>query len=112
MPDPFGPGIPAYGKGTGPAPSRLERMSAPQHSDLPARRIDSVLAIAGLSLVVLSVVCFFAIVIATAAHAHFNTPFWHVVGILVYVAPILGFGMLLTVVISSFVRRARANKGR
>jgi TRAP-type C4-dicarboxylate transport system permease small subunit len=87
-------------------------MSAPQQSDLPARRIDSILAITGLSLLVLSVICFFAIVIATPAGAHFDTPFWRVVGILVYVAPILGFAMLIFVVISSFVRRARANKGR
>jgi len=87
-------------------------MSAPQHSDLPPRRIDSILAVTGLSLLVLSVICFFAIILATAAHAHFDTPFWHIVGILVYVAPILGFALLLTVVISSFVRRARANRGR
>ena len=87
-------------------------MSAPRPTDLPARRIDSILAITGLALLVLSVVCFFAIIIATAVGAHFNTPFWHVVGVLVYVAPILGFAMLIFVVISSFVRRARANRGR
>jgi TRAP-type C4-dicarboxylate transport system permease small subunit len=87
-------------------------MSAPQQSDLPARRIDSVLAITGLSLLVLSVICFFAIIIATPAGAHFDTPFWRVVGILVYVAPILGFSLLIFVVLSSFVRRSRANRGR
>jgi uncharacterized BrkB/YihY/UPF0761 family membrane protein len=104
-------GIPAYGTAGIAVPSRLERMSAPQQSDLPARRIDSVLAVTGLSLLVLSVICFLAIIIATPAGAHFNTPFWHVVGILVYVAPILGFALLIFVVLSSFVRRSRANRG-
>ena len=33
------------------------------------------------------------------------------VGILVYIAPIVAFALLLAVLIMSFVRRARANRG-
>ncbi|WP_434810103.1 multidrug ABC transporter ATPase [Microbacterium sp. bgisy189] len=83
--------------------------------DLPVRRIDRILAFMSLGLLALSVVCFFAIMIGSATgmeQADFGTGIWPVVGATVYIAPILAFAMLMTVLIMTFVRRAKANKGR
>jgi heme/copper-type cytochrome/quinol oxidase subunit 3 len=80
--------------------------------DVPIRRADRIMAFMSLGLLVLSILCFFAILIGSAAGAKFNTGVWPVVGILVYVAPVIAFILLLIILISSFVRRARANKGR
>ena len=82
--------------------------------DLPVSRIDRILAFSSLGLLVLAVVCFFAIVIGTATgldHADFGHGLWPVVSVIVYLAPILAFALLITVVIMTFARRARANKG-
>lgn len=82
--------------------------------DLPVRRIDRILAITSLALLVLAVVCFFAIVIGTATgldHADFGHGVWPIVSAIVYFAPIAAFALLITVVIMTFARRAKANKG-
>lgn len=79
--------------------------------DLPVRRIDRILAFMSLGLLLLSVVCFFAIIIGSSAGADFSTGFWPVIGLVVYIAPILAFALLLTVLVMTFVRRARANRG-
>lgn len=80
--------------------------------DLPVRRIDRILAIMSLGLLVLSLLCFVAIIIGSAVKADFGTGVWTTVGVVVYIAPILAFGLLLAVLIMTFVRRARAGKGR
>jgi uncharacterized BrkB/YihY/UPF0761 family membrane protein len=88
-------------------------MSTPSAGDdLPVRRIDRILALMSLGLLVLSLLCFVAIIIGSAAHADFSLGVWPVVGIVVYVAPIIAFLLLLTVLIMTFVRRARGGKGR
>lgn len=79
--------------------------------DLPVRTIDRVLATMSLGLLALSVICFFAILIGSVMKADFSTGLWPTIGILVYVAPIIAFLMLLAVLIMTFVRRARANRG-
>lgn len=94
----------------GPA-SRLERMSTNTPGDVPVRRIDRVLAFMSLGLLVLSIVSFFAIMIGSASGADMRTGIWPLVGVLVYIAPIVAFVLMLTVLIMSFVRRARANRG-
>lgn len=83
----------------------------PSGQDLPVRRIDRILAFMSLGLLVLSIVSFFAIMIGSTAGADMGTGIWPVIGVLVYIAPILAFVLLLTVLIMSFVRRARANRG-
>ncbi len=80
--------------------------------DVPVRRIDRVLSFMSLGLLALSIVCFVAIMIASTQDADFSAGIWPAVGILVYIAPILAFLLLMTVLAMSFVRRARANKGR
>lgn len=83
--------------------------------DLPVRRIDRVLAFMSLGLVVLSVACFVAVMIGSAAglqHDDFSQGLWPVVGTTVYIAPVVAFALMLTLLIMTFVRRSRANKGR
>lgn len=92
-----------------PSPSR-----APSE-DLPVRRIDRLLAFMSLGLLVLSILCFLAIIIASATgmtHEDFAGGVWPAVSLLVYVAPILAFVLLLTVLIMTFIRKARVGKGR
>lgn len=81
-------------------------------SDLPVRRIDRILAFTSLGLLVFSLLCFVAIIVGTVMHAQFNTGVWPAIGIIVYIAPVLAFLLLMVLVISSFVRRARANRDR
>lgn len=92
--------------------ARTPHEDAPVREAVPIRRIDRILSFVSLGLLVLSIVCFFAIIISTAAHVNFDAPVWHVVGTLVYVAPILALILIFVVLISSFVRRGRANRGR
>ncbi|WP_438352300.1 multidrug ABC transporter ATPase [Microbacterium sp. CJ88] len=79
--------------------------------DVPVRRIDRILAFMSLGLLALSVLCFFAIMIGSASGAMMNTGVWPVIGVLVFIAPIVAFVLLLTVLITSIARRARANRG-
>jgi len=86
-------------------------MSAPTPSgDVPVRRIDRFLSFSALGLLVLSVVCFFTILIASATQTSFNPVLASTIGAIVFIAPIVAFLMILSVVIMSFVRRSRANK--
>lgn len=87
----------------------------PARDDVPVRRIDRILAFMSLGLLVLSILSFFAIMIGSSTgmeQADFGTGIWPVVGLVVWAAPILAFILLIAVLIMSFVRRARANKGR
>lgn len=86
-------------------------MSTNPSGDVPVRRIDRILAFMSLGLLVLSIASFFAIMIASASGADMSTGIWPIVGVLVYIAPIVAFALLLAVLIMSFVRRARANRG-
>jgi len=104
---------PAYGTR---ASRYSDRMStSPSPGDLPVRRIDRILAFMSLGLLVLSIVCFFAIIIGTSTgmrQADFGTGAWPVVSLIVYIAPPIAFALLIALLIATFVRRARANKGR
>lgn len=87
----------------------------PAGEDVPVRRIDRILAAMALGLMILSVICFAAIIIGGATgmdHDDYGQGLWPVVGTVVYIAPAAGFILLMIVLISTFVRRARANKGR
>jgi len=64
-----------------------------------------------LGLLVLSVICFFAIMIGSANGADMQSGLWPAVGAIVWIAPPLAFLLLITVLIMTFVRRARANRG-
>lgn len=82
--------------------------------DVPVRPIDRILAFMSLGLLVLSILCFLAIMIGTATgmqQADFGQGIWPIVSFTVWLAPIIAFVLLLTVLSMSFVRRARANRG-
>ncbi|MGZ0713090.1 multidrug ABC transporter ATPase (plasmid) [Coraliomargarita sp. W4R53] len=81
------------------------------NSDVPIRKIDRILAFMSLGLLILSIVAFLAVIIGSSAGAYVTTGIWPAISTVVIVAPILAFGLLLTVLIMSFVRRARANRG-
>jgi uncharacterized membrane protein len=79
--------------------------------DVPIRRLDRILAFMSLGLLLLSILCFFSIMIGSASGVDFSTGVWPVIGLVVYIAPIVAFALLLIVLIMTFVRRARANRG-
>ncbi|QKJ18841.1 multidrug ABC transporter ATPase [Microbacterium hominis] len=79
--------------------------------DVPIRPIDRILAFMSLGLLLLSIISFFAIMIGSSSGADMSSGVWPAVGVLVYIAPIIAFALLLTVLIMSFVRRSRANRG-
>ncbi|WP_424446473.1 multidrug ABC transporter ATPase [Microbacterium sp. CH-015] len=83
--------------------------------DVPVRRIDRILAFMSLGLLLLSVLCFVAIMIGSASgmqHEDFDAGLWPAVGTTVYIAPILAFVLLMAVLVMTFVRKARVGKGR
>lgn len=82
-------------------------------ADLPVRRIDRILAFMSLGLLLLSVLCFVAIMIGSASgmkHDDFAAGLWPAVGTTVYIAPILAFLLLVTVLVMTFIRKAQAGK--
>ncbi|MCR2784104.1 MULTISPECIES: multidrug ABC transporter ATPase [unclassified Microbacterium] len=78
--------------------------------DMPIRRIDRILAFMSFGLLLLSIVSFVAIMIGSAAGGDMRSGLWPTVGGIVWFAPPLAFVLLITLVIMSFVRRARANR--
>ena len=86
-------------------------MSTPSsREEMPVRRIDRILAYMSFGLLLLSIVCFLAIMIGSATGADMREGVWPTVGALVWFTPPLAFILLITLVIMSFVRRARANR--
>ena len=80
--------------------------------DVPVRRLDRILAFMSLGLAVVSIVCFFAIIIARPAGVtDFTEGIWPIVAVLPLIALPIAFLMILALLIMTFVRRARANRG-
>jgi len=75
------------------------------------RRIDRVLAFMALGLTVLSIVCFFAVILAHPTAEAATQGIWPLVVVLPLLALPIAFVMIVTLLIMSFVRRSRANKG-
>ena len=83
--------------------------------DLPVRRIDRLLAFMSFGLLLLSIICFVAIMIGSASgmtHDDFGAGIWPAVGTTVYIAPIVAFLLLVTVLIMTFIRKARTGTRR
>jgi len=86
-------------------------MSTPtSRGDVPVRRIDRILAYMSFGLLVLSIVCFVAIMIGSAGGGDMREGIWPTVGALVWFAPPVAFILLIALLIMSFARRARANR--
>ena len=80
--------------------------------ELPVRRIDRILAYMALGLTILSIVCFFAVILAKPLGVEdFSQGLWPLVVVLPLVALPIAFVMIIVLLIMSFVRRSRAGKG-
>ncbi len=80
--------------------------------DIPVRRIDRILTFMALGLTILSIVCFFAVIIARPAGVtDFSAGVWPTVVVLPLVALPIAFVLIVVLLVMSFVRRSRANKG-
>ena len=80
--------------------------------DVPVRRLDRILAFMSLGLAVVSIGCFFAIIIARPAGVtDFTEGIWPIVAVLPLIALPIAFLMIVALLIMTFVRRARANRG-
>lgn len=80
--------------------------------DLPVRRIDRILAFMALGLTILSIVCFFAVIAARPMGVQdLSAGIWPLVVVLPLIALPIAFIMIVALLIMSFVRRSRANKG-
>ncbi|WP_405375047.1 MULTISPECIES: multidrug ABC transporter ATPase [unclassified Microbacterium] len=89
--------------------------TTPAPGDLPVRRIDRILAFMSLGLLILAILCFFSIIIGRAVglvQDDFAEGAWPVVSMVILIAPPVAFGLLLALLIITFIRRGRANKGR
>jgi len=81
--------------------------------DVPVRRIDRILAFMSLGLGLVSIVCFFVVILARPAGVtNFGEGIWPTIVVLPMIALPIAFVMMIAVLIMSFVRRARANEGR
>ncbi|WP_309069715.1 multidrug ABC transporter ATPase [Microbacterium sp.] len=88
-------------------------MSTNSPADPPVRRIDRILAFMALGIAVLSVLCFFAIMISTAAgmqHDDYANGIWPIVAVLPMVGLPLAFGLILALLIMSIIRRGKAGR--
>ena len=96
-----------------PAPARLGRISTRNDGpEPPVRRIDLILAYMALGLTVVSIVCVFAVILAKPLGIKdFSEGVWPLVVVLPLVALPIAFVMIIVLLIMSFVRRSRANKG-
>lgn len=80
--------------------------------EVPVRRLDRILAFMSLGLAVVSIGCFFAVIIARPAGVtDFTEGIWPLVAVLPLIALPIAFLMILALLIMTFVRRARANRG-
>ncbi|WP_110588280.1 multidrug ABC transporter ATPase [Microbacterium suaedae] len=79
--------------------------------DAPAvRRIDKILAAMSLGILVLSIGCFAAVIIAGVNGVEEYDGVWPAVFLVQTIGPIISFLLLLALLIMSFVRRSRANR--
>ena len=100
---------------THPAAARiLVRMSAKQPADdAPVRPIDRILTFMSLGVIVLSVACFFALLIADAAGLDtedFAEGIWPVVATVPMIGLPVGFVLIFVLLIMTMIRKGRASK--
>jgi hypothetical protein len=88
-------------------------MSTPTSgANVPIRRIDRILAYISLGLAVVAIGCFFAVIIARPAGVtDFSQGLWPLVVVFPLIALPTAFILIVVLLIMSFVRRARANRG-
>ena len=81
-------------------------------ANVPIRRIDRILAYISLGLAVVAIGCFFAVIIARPAGVtDFSEGLWPLIVVFPLIALPTAFILIVVLLIMSFVRRARANRG-
>lgn len=85
-------------------------MSTNSPADPPVRRIDRILAFMALGIAVISVLCLFAIIIATGAGLRPATGVWPIVAVVPMVGLPIAFLLILALLITSIVRRGKAGR--
>ncbi|MBY0688926.1 multidrug ABC transporter ATPase [Microbacterium marinilacus] len=88
-------------------------MSTNSSDDPPVRRIDRILAFMSLGIALLSVVCFFAIMISTATgmtHADYSDGVWPIVAAIPMFGLPIAFVLILVLLVMSFVRRGKPGR--
>jgi len=81
--------------------------------EVPVRPVDRILAFTALTLAALSVICFFAIIIGSAAgmgQSAFGAGLWPLVAAIPLWGLPIAFVMIIALLIMSFVRKGRAAK--
>lgn len=88
-------------------------MSTNSPAEPPVRRIDRILAFMSLGIALASVLCFFAIMISTAAgmtHADYATGIWPIVSLLPLIGLPIAFVLILVLLFMNFARRGKAGR--
>lgn len=87
-------------------------MTSPRSSDdVPVRAVDRFLAFTALGLAAASVLCFFAIIIATAVgmqQSDFGYGMWPVIAAIPLWGLPLALAMIIALLVMSFIRKGRA----
>ena len=88
-------------------------MSTPTSgANVPIRRVDRILAYISLGLAVVAIGCFFAVIIARPAGVtDFSEGLWPLIVVFPLIALPTAFILIVVLLIMSFARRARANRG-
>ena len=88
-------------------------MSTPTSgANVPIRRVDRILAYISLGLAVVAIGCFFAVIIARPAGVtDFTQGLWPLIVVFPLIALPTAFILIVVLLIMSFARRARANRG-
>ncbi len=88
-------------------------MSTPTpDANVPIRRVDRILAFMSLGLAIVAILCFFAVILARPLGVtDFTAGVWPLVVVFPLIALPIAFILIVVLLIMSFVRRARANRG-
>ena len=88
-------------------------MSTPSPGqNMPIRRIDRILAFVSLGLAIVAILCFFAVILARPLGVtDFTQGLWPTILVFPLIALPIAFILIVVLLVMSFVRRARANRG-
>jgi TRAP-type C4-dicarboxylate transport system permease small subunit len=79
---------------------------------MPIRRIDRILAFVSLGLAIVAILCFFAVILARPLGVtDFTQGLWPTILVFPLIALPIAFILIVVLLVMSFVRRARANRG-
>ncbi|GAA1966645.1 multidrug ABC transporter ATPase [Microbacterium deminutum] len=81
-------------------------------ANVPIRRVDRILAFISLGLAIVAIGCFFAVILAAPLGVKdFTAGLWPLILVFPLIALPISFILIVVLLIMTFVRRARANRG-